>query len=238
MAPRKEETKTREIIYYEGRMINGSPWEKDRFNEKSTPSYKIEVAFPAGGPEDEKLWAALCSYAEGKWGPEGVADLENGAIANPLLDGDKLAQKRERKGKKGDAYRGMVVVRANTVFNHEGNDAPGGIAVFNEDAERIDFMDSAGKSSLYNGCMVRVAATIASYEGDDGDGLKFYLSAVQKIGEGERLVSMREYDAFKPTGRKSGGERRERARGEDADDAPRRRRPIGADDDEPVRRRR
>ena len=96
---REKEAKKKEILFFEGRMINGSLREKDKYNEKAVAAYKIEVAVKAGGPEDDRLWGALCDYAEDRWGAAGVKDLEDGIIVNPLLDGEKLALKRERRGK-------------------------------------------------------------------------------------------------------------------------------------------
>lgn len=204
----------------EGRVINQSLFVKDAFDERAVPSYKIEIAIPKDDPGIADLEDRLLDFADDRWG-EGASDDENLVI--PLLDGDKLAKKREKKGKDGDAYKGMIVIRANTIYNKEGQDGPGGIQVFDPDVEEIL---PARSSDVFSGCYGEVAVTIGTYEGDDAgpdrdehfNGLKFYMSAFQKTKNGEKLVSSADRSTlFKPRGRdgggESGGRKRRRSRG-------------------------
>lgn len=209
MARAKEEQKEAIVVSFpNGMMVNGSVFEKDQFNDQSTPSYKIEVAYPKDALDGviEKLLDAI----EQEWPdidldkPEGQLNIDGGPIISGILDGDKLAAKREKSGKKGDAYKGKWVVRANTIYNLNGQDAPGGVQVWDADLEPIT---PANQGQIYPGCIVQMAASIGTYEKETEDGgtrpaLKFYLQGIQKTGDGERLFSAKDTSVlFKKVGR-------------------------------------
>jgi hypothetical protein len=200
--------KTVEVIGTpEGRLINGSLFEKETYTDdrgvEGTPAYKIEMAFDpedVGGLETKVIEAAV-----EKWGPQAEQDYLDGKIRDPLKDGDELAAARVAKGKKGDAYEGKIVIRANTIWNKHGEDGPGGISVYKEDGATELVIGEYG--TIFNGCMGVAALTVHAYDGIGGGqpGVKFYLSAFQKTGEGERLMGERDYSqVFKPVGRTEG----------------------------------
>jgi len=199
-----EETKTVETFTISGRMINGSLFVKDAYDEKSVPSYKIEIAVKGTAdtnPALAELEDRLLDFADGKWG-KGAGDDPD--LVLPLLDGNVLARKREKKNKEGDAYKGTTVIRANTIYNKDGIDGPGGIQVFDEDVQEIT---PARSGDIYPGCEVEIAVTLSGYEDNQGNNaIKFYLSAVQKIADGEKLVKAADRSSlFKPVGRTGGG---------------------------------
>ena len=207
----KEENKTVEVFTLPvGRVINQSLFVKDQFNDAATPSYKVEVAIDAGSKELEDIEDALFDFADDYFG---AGNYNEDKLILPFKSGDKMAKKREDKGKEGDAYRGKTVIRANTIYNKDGQDGPGGIQVYDEEVELID---GARSSEVYNGCLGQAAVTIAGYmkQVTDAEGettefpaLKFYLSAFQKTGDGEKLVTAADRSSlFKPTGRSGGGE--------------------------------
>lgn len=201
----------------EGRLINASLFERDIFKneqgKEGKPSYKIELAFPKSGTglvgegtdknptvEDRLLRAAL-----DKWGDTDAmfnAFVDRKGVTVPFLDGDALAEKRRMKGKEGKAYEGMWVIRANTSFNKHGAEGPGGIAVYDEQAQAVDV--ARGQSIIWPGCYGIAAVTIGTYLDNRGDkGLKFYLVAFQRTrGEdSDRLVSARDTSKlFTPRG--------------------------------------
>lgn len=196
----------------EGRLINESLFEKDVFTDargkEGTPQYKVEIAFDpeavtGEGTIEDALIAAACK----EWGD--TEEVENafldGKIRSPFLSGDNLAAKREAKGKEGDAYKGKLVLRMNTIYNKDGQDAPGGIQVFAPDVSEIGI---ANRSEIYPGCYGQAAGVIHCYLGNDGErALKFYLNAFQKTKDGERLIAQRDHSTlFKPVGRDAGGE--------------------------------
>jgi len=189
----------------EGRLINHSLFVKDQFNKKAVPSYKIEMAYEAGVLDD--FYEDLLDAAVDRWG-EG-ADKDDDLVI-PILDGDKLARKREKKDKPGDAYKGMEILRANTQFNKHGEDDDGGICVYDLDTSEIG---AGSKGKIYQGCYGHMACTIGTYENNDGDNaLTLYLVAFQKSKDGEKLITPKDHSKlFKPVGRKaSGGGRRSR----------------------------
>ncbi len=207
-----ERTEKKTILTPVGRLINEALFEKDQFNEEATANYKIEMAFPwadVEGLEDE-----LAAAAEEKWGAGASDDYFAEKIISPLLDGDKLAARREEKGKPGDAYKGMAVLRAHTIYNKDGMNAPGGVAVFGPDVGEIG---AANRQEVYPGCYGQAALTIGTYDDSrSGDhALMFYLSAFQKTKDGERLMSARDFsEVFKAVGRTEGeGPARRRKRG-------------------------
>ena len=194
-----------------GRVINESLFEKSQFDEKATPVYTIEMAFnwdDLVAVEDE-----LAAHAAEKWGAGASEDYFDNKLRSPVLDGDDLARRREEKGKPGDAYRGLAVIRAHTAFNKHGQEAPGGVQVYDPGVEEIG---PANRQEIYPGCYGQAALKIATYEERDGrHALMFYLHAFQKIKDGERLITAQDYsEVFKPVGREEGsGPARRRKRG-------------------------
>lgn len=187
-----------------GMVINHSLFSKDQYNEKATPSYKIELAFEKKALD--AFYDKLLDFAVDKWG-KGADDKDSGLII-PIKSGDIFAKKREAKGKSGDAYAGKEVIRANTIFNKHGEDGPGGVAVYDMDAETE--IGVANGDEFYRGCFAQAAVVIGSYTTEDNDGnpvngLTLYLSAVQKVGDGDPLTAPKDHSAlFKPVGREEG----------------------------------
>lgn len=210
MAEDRKEVET--ILTPEGRLINENLFEKDKFNEEAKPSYKIEMAFDPADLND--LEEKLAQAAVDKWGKGAYDDYYDNIIISPVLDGDQMARRREEKDKEGDAYKGKLVIRAHTIFNKHGQDAPGGVMVYGPEVEEIG---PAQRQEVYTGCYGQAALTVGTYiESRSGDhALMFYLGAFQKTQDGDRLMSARDYSkTFKPVGRAEGeGTKRRRARG-------------------------
>jgi len=199
-----------------GRVINHSLFVKDLFDDGKKKAdkayYKLELAFE---PEDvQELEDAMLDFAVEKWG-EG-AD-EDDDLYLPLMDGDKLAKKRERKDKDGDAYKGKIVLRMKTEFNKEGENDGGGVSVFDEDTEPVTAMN---KGDIYPGCYGQAAIAFAGYDKDTDDGdqvnaITVYLVAFQKHRDGDKLVqSSDKSQLFKKVGKKDkkeGGRKRRKS---------------------------
>jgi len=195
MAKRVEKkTSVQQRLLPVGRVINHSLFRKEQFNEKATPSYKIELAFDKGELDD--FHNQCLDYANETWGA-GSED----AVIIPIKDGDEMAAKRKKDGKPGDAYAGKDVIRANTIYNKEGDDGDGGIQVLNVDVSPIG---PANASEIYLGCLGIAAVTFGNYQ-DQATGnnaITLYLAAFQKTADGERLVTAKDYSGlFKPVGR-------------------------------------
>ena len=206
---KQKEKKT--ILTPVGRLINESLFEKSQFDEKATPVYTLEMAF--SWDDAQVLDEELAAHAVEKWGAGAADDYFDYRIISPILDGDKLAARREENGKPGEAYRGLAVVRAKTLYNKDGQDAPGGIQVYSPEVEEIG---PANRQEIYPGCWGQAALKIATYDDRGGDhALMFYLHAFQKTKDGERLITGQDYsEVYKPVGRQEGrGPARRRKRG-------------------------
>ena len=202
----------------EGRLINNSVFAKDIYKDPVTqkegePSYKLELAFEAGALDD--LDEELGRAAEANWGAGAYDEYWDGKIRSPILSGDELAKRREARGKTGEAYAGMDVIRAHTQFNEFGADAPGGIFVIGPDAKTR--IEAVAQQEIYNGCYGCARLTIDTYieSNTQRRALMFYLNAFQKTRNGDPLFTQQDHaGAFKPVG--GGGEegaKRRRARG-------------------------
>ena len=201
----------------EGRLTNSSVFAKDIYKDPKTgkegeASYKVEMAFPWEDLED--LEEALAKAAAAKWGAGAYDDYFDGKVRSPVLDGDAKAKDRESRGKAGDAYAGLGIIRAHTIFNADGADAPGGIAVFGPNAERLEVVE---QQEVYNGCYGKALLDVGYYveSNTNRNALMFYLAGFQKTKDGERIAAQRDFSTvFKPVGRTEGeGTKRRRARG-------------------------
>ena len=181
-----------------GRLIHSALFEKDVYkNEKGQegkPVYRVELAFD--GDEDVKeLEDAVVDAAVAEWGDKAADEYWDGKIASPIHTGDDLAAKREKKGKSGDAYRGKLVIRASTQFNKNGDDAPGGTYVCDENAVELDF---AERGKVYNGCYGIAVVEPSAYTVSGERGVTLYLQGFQFVKDGERLRGISASSLFKP----------------------------------------
>lgn len=187
------------ILLPEGRLINSALFEKETYTnekgEEGKPKYKVEIAFtPADLAEVEQK---IIDAAVAEWGTDAEKEYDNGELTSPLLDGDRLAKNRERKGKAGEAYVGKLVIRASTGFNKNGQDGPGGVYVADETAKEVAFNE---KHTVYNGCYGRAVVTISTYNDKGKNALNFYLVAFQKTRDGEPLRASTDYSTlFQPS---------------------------------------
>jgi hypothetical protein len=181
----------KKILLPEGRLINHALFVKDQYNEQAKPRYTVELAFAKKALDG--FYNQCLDFAVETWGVG--ADADDSGLIMPILDGNILAKKREAKGKAGDAYKSMEVIRANTTFNRHGEDGPGGVQVFNEDVEEVG---PANSSEVYQGCMGIAAVTFGSYidEKTGNNAITLYLAAFQKTGAGERLVAVADHSSL------------------------------------------
>lgn len=159
----------------------------------------------ANDPNDPKLTVAdeFMDHLDGK--------LTRTRFRSPFLDGNVLAAARKERGKEGTAYEGKFVIRANTTYNKDGHEGPGGINVYGPDAQPV--MDA---STVFPGCNGVVAVTIKAgiVKATQEHWVKFYLSAFQRTPGGEALKSAAK-NPFAPVGNAAAasaasGERRRR----------------------------
>ena len=209
-----EDDKQDVIMLPEGRVTNHSLLIRDQYEEGADYKYTLELAFEENALDD--LYEACCDFADEEFGA-GTSD-EDGDLYIPILNGDKLAARREKKGKVGDAYKDMEVVRVSTKFNKYGDPDDGGAAVYMPDAKTE--ITAANKSELYPGMYGITAIVLKGYEktvqDEDGDdkripAITLYLQAFQKTKDGEKLSTSDKSQLFKPVGKakkEDGGRKR------------------------------
>jgi hypothetical protein len=187
-----------------GRVINSSFFEKDTYidekGREAEPSYKLEMAVPAEGATDEggplhDVQNAIYDAIEREWGEAALDEYDNGEIEDPIKDGNELAKKRQAKGKAGDVYENMLVVRAHTLFNRNGENAPGGIYVCGPDAKELEI---AERGQVYNGCEGVASVTASPYTISGRRGVTLYLNGFQKTDDGDRIRGSDPSGLFSP----------------------------------------
>ena len=183
-----------------GRLINEALFVKDVYKDEDgkegTPKYKVELVFPkklkgfrGEGTDDEPtVEDRIFDAVEAEWGAKGVDAFEAGEVRLPFIDGDVYAEDRVDCGKKGDAYEGTWIVRADTIYNLDGDIESGGISVYDADLEPIA---PANRKEIYRGCYGIAGVSIYCYKDSvyKKKCVKFYLSAFQKSDDGERISS-------------------------------------------------
>ena len=220
MADKKEVI---DVVFPVGRVINQSLFVRDIYKDPKTgkegnPSYKIEMAFnPTDLVSDDEdmtpVEEAMLNAAVATWGPDIEDTFFDGGVILPFKDGDEMAADREARDKPGDAYKGKLILRSHTQFNKDGEDGPGGIAVWSPEVTEISAVNA---SEVYNGCYGKMAGTINCYEDSMRKNQKMisvYLTAFQKTDDGERLATAKDTSKlFKAVGRaeSSGGKRKSR----------------------------
>ncbi len=183
-----------------GRLINESLFVKDVYKDEDgkegTPKYKVELVFPKdleglrgeGSDEEPTVEDRIFDAVKAEWGEKGADAFDAGEVRLPFIDGDVYADDRVERGKKGDAYEGTWIVRADTIYNLDGDIESGGISVYDEELEPIAPVD---RKKIYRGCYGIAGVSTFCYKDSVYKKMcvKFYLSAFQKSDDGERISS-------------------------------------------------
>lgn len=154
---------------------------------KGDPKYDATVAIDPDGADAKAIKALCVALAKEKWpGRDISADYKSGELRMPWHDGDKLAAKAEKNGKKQDFHKGFLVIVARS------KDEPT-LSVL-RDGQPVDLegLQRAGaKSKFYPGVQCGANLYFQAYDavGDDGkDGVAVYLNGVLSTGRGERVM--------------------------------------------------
>lgn len=215
----KTEVHKRRLTLPQGRVINHSLFQRDIYKDErgneADPTYKIELAFD---PDDllgeGKFEDKIIDVAIAEWGD--TQEVEDAVINGDIVwykNGDEMAAERKARGKPGDAYEGKLVIRAHTKYNKWGQDAAGGIAVFDEAVEPVE--PANGEAIVYRGSFGIAGVTLNPYVDSKTKKrcVSFYLQAFQKTADGEKLATGGDNsDLFKPVGRTEGAAPARRSR--------------------------
>lgn len=207
--------KAKKVIHLtpEGRLINHALFERDIYKDEKTgteggPKYKIEMVFDPDQVQGEgTIEDAIIEEGCAFFGDAFEDAYLDGRVSGPFKDGTEFAADREANGKKGDAYKGKIIMRADSKYNAQGNEDAGGAAVYGPGGGE-DPVTVANKSVVYQGCFGIAAVTLHFWKDSRKQMCcKFYLSAFQKTRDGEKLVSSADHGKlFKPIGRAPGAE--------------------------------
>jgi hypothetical protein len=185
------------FVLPEARVLVVNLLERDVYKDKDTgaegkPKYKVVLAFERsqvtgeGTIEDKMADAIALSYGDA------TADewLTNRADRiSPLKDGNEIAKDREANGKDGSASKGMIILSADSIYNKDGQEGPGGSLIYGADNQKYS---PALHGDLYAGMYGRAAVTLHAYKDypRKGDrGVKCYLSQFQKTRDGPKLAA-------------------------------------------------
>jgi hypothetical protein len=127
--------------------------------------YSIQLLFPKSA-DLSALKKAAHEAAVAKWGADKTKWPK---MRSPFKDGND---------KGGADYKDMVYIDANSKFKP---------AVVDKDVN--DIIDA---SEIYPGCYARATVVAATYDVTGNRGVKFWLQAVQKVKDGERLGGTRD----------------------------------------------
>lgn len=203
-----EKKKKEVILLPEGRLINNALFERDIYKPEkgaeSEPKYKIEMVFdPAQVQGEGTIEDQLLAACFEKWGDSKATEDEffDGKIQSPYKDGTAYAAERATRGKPGDAYKGKVIMRADTKYNSDGVEGPGGIYVVNEENKRLSQV-LGNAAEVYNGSYGQAAVVVDTFEIKGQKYVKLYLNGYQKTRDGDKLTSGSAASVlFKPVGR-------------------------------------
>jgi len=172
-------------------------------------SYNVEMIFEAADLQAFKLWndetgnfeevdvrQIAAQVAKEQWPGINVKSEFQPGRNWPIHDGDTRAAEQERKGKKGDHYKGMKVIRAGT----DESIPPRLYTVENKrrvELVRGDDADKAKIESLFVGGNYALSeVTVKATETPQGRFIKFYLGGTKFVRQGEKLGSPSMMDRF------------------------------------------
>ena len=194
-----EKSKTQTFVLPEGMVLVEALLERDVYKDKDTgaegkPKYKVVVAFdPAsvtgeGTIEDDMADAIAAAYGD-QTADEWLASPRRADRISPLKDGNEIAKEREAAGKDGSASKGKIVLSADSIYNLDGKEGPGGFLIYGPDNQKYS---QAKHGDLYSGMYGRMAVTLHAYKDypRKGDrGVKCYLAQFQKTRDGTKLAA-------------------------------------------------
>lgn len=177
-----------------GRLLVANVFERDIYKDGETgaegkPKYKLVLGFNPkdvtgeGTIEDDMADALAAAYGDAVADEWLLGEKTRPDRIRPMKDGDAIAAEREAKGKESNT-KGMLVISADTIWNKDGEEGPGGIDVYGPDTAPVTVLN---KSEIYPGCFGIAAVTLSVYKDypRKGDrGVKCYLKAFQKTADG------------------------------------------------------
>ena len=141
------ETKNEIFLLPEGRLIIGTLFERDVYKDKDTgaegkPKYKVVLAFNPDqvigeGTIEDKMADAIAAAYGNEIADEWLISPRRADRISPLKDGNEIAKEREANGKESEATKGKIILTADSIYNKDGLEGPGGFNVYGPDCAPI-----------------------------------------------------------------------------------------------------
>lgn len=148
-----------------------TPQERDNGKKQ----YGCSLLFPKGA-DLSVLQAAALEAAEQEWGDKAKQWIKDGLVKSPFLDGDGKQALNKKTGERHQGYEGHTFIRVIS-----GADYPP--KLFDRRRQPI-----VGKDELYSGCYGYAVVNAFTWENkENGKGISFSISMLQKVEDGERL---------------------------------------------------
>lgn len=159
-------------------------------NGKAVGDPKYSVTHLLTEDQAKRAAGVLVAAAKAKWPNRDIkADIKSNEFNWPLVPGSKAKAAAEKKDKNGDFYEGATVLKADTKYPP---------MLVDEAKQEVDPRNPGADKVFYSGCYTHVVLAAHAYDGVSGgsDGVKVYLQAVMKAGDGERLIGRTASDVF------------------------------------------
>ncbi len=170
MSSRSEDTKTPlcRLSFTDGLF-------KTRENDKGNKSWGCTLLFPKSVDLGGLHKLALAAAKE-EWGDKAEGWIKDGTIKNPFLDGDGKQGRSKKTGEPHAGYPGTTFIRVQSGETYRPK-------LVNQQVLPI-----ASQDELYSGCYAFAVVNAFSWENkENGRGISFGVSMIQKAKDGERL---------------------------------------------------
>lgn len=144
-------------------------------NDKGTKSWQFTLLFPKS-ENIAALHSAALKAAKEEWGDKAEGWIKDGTIKNPFLDGDGKQGKSKKTGEPHQGFPGHTFIRVQSGEDYR--------------PKLVDrkVLPITSKEELYSGCYVYAVVNAFTWENkENGKGISFGVSMVQKVKDGERL---------------------------------------------------
>lgn len=146
-----------------------------RKDDKGNESWTCSLLFPK--PDTlTALKEAAVKAAKEEWGDKAEAWIKDGTIKSPFLDGDGKQGKSKKTGEPHAGFPGTTFIRVKS-----GKD-------YRPKLVNQKVLPITDKEELYSGCYVYAVVNAFTWENkENGKGVTFGISMMQKAKDGERL---------------------------------------------------
>jgi hypothetical protein len=206
MAEAQERTQFDSLVPWTGSFLNLDKPRTITAASREVPKFSGNFETEKGGPEEQRIRAAIVAEARKKWPNLDVgAAIRSGELLVPISDGDKLADKakleNETAGHKNyGKNRLREWSRGKTILIARSKDEYPPTVTIRENgvSTELETLDAVGRAKgkyLYTGSQVLFGVRLNAYDGVGATGkpgVNAYLEAVESLGYGEKLIAAKD----------------------------------------------